>query len=100
MALLTPTTLSSSRFTWIAGEQELVAEISDFGRDFRFGQVYDDACDEGITIRSEHTGRTVVFGMEDVVRDSDGDLLYWLLKPAPGQDLTGCRCAAVRIFND
>lgn len=96
MSTLRPAPVSTAQFTWDRAHRMLVTEISNFGHGFDFGRVYDDACDEGVTLVSEHTGRQVVFAVNHIERDREGDLLYWDLIPASHAD---CNCT-VRIFND
>jgi hypothetical protein len=99
MAILHPTPVSSRAFLVIHDERGaiLCADISDFGPEFRMGQVYDDACDAGITVVSERTGKSVVFGIEHTERDRENDVLWWDLEPADLRERTGVR---VRLFND
>lgn len=47
-----------------------------------FGRVYDDACDEGLKIRSERSGVMATFVVARTECDSEGDLRYWLLLPS------------------
>ncbi len=120
MAVLTPKPVSTARFTYVPGDRLFVAEASDFAGG-PFGRVYDDACDEGLTLVSARTGRQVVFAVTHIEVDRrEGELLYWDLEPAPGQarlagdpgtiteyaggrlavrtdDLSGVR---VRVYND
>lgn len=94
MAILRPRLVSSTHFTMAAGVA--CCDISDFGPGFDFERVYDDAADEGLTVHSARTGLDVVFALENVVRDNDGDILYWeLLSVTPGN--TGHK---MKIFND
>lgn len=96
MSVLRPTPVSSDRFTYSADGNLLVAEASDLGR-HPFGQVYDDACDEGLTVISARTGREVVYAVSSVHRDTEGDLTHWDLRPvAPGD----VGLPTLRIFND
>lgn len=94
--LLKPAPISSSRFTYVYSERMLVAEASDLGP-LCFGQVWNDSCDEGLTVVSARTGREVVFVVNHV-ETRDGDLLYWNLIPAKRGDVAG-HCT-VRIYND
>lgn len=105
MAVLTPTRYSTRRFTAINGM--LVAEASDLDRPSPFGRVYDDACDEGLTLVSHVTGREMVFAVDHIERDREGDLMYWDLKPVRELVLrhSGPRSAdlarmTVRVYND
>ena len=92
--LLHPAPISTSRFSYKDGV--FSAEESDFGRDFRFGQVWDDACDIGLTLVSHVSGREVVFAFEREVRDREGEVMYLEFKPA----LRNQPNLTVRIYND
>lgn len=94
MTVLRPAPVSTERFTYSAAERLLVAEASDLPP---FGRVYDDACDEGLTLISHRTGAEVVYGVEHIERDADNDLLYWELRPASRRD---AGLPTVRVFND
>lgn len=92
--ILKPSPVSTRRFTYLPEDKMFVAEASDLPG---FGRVYDDACDEGLTLVSHQTGTEVVFVVDYVERDREGDLLYRDLRPAdPRQRGLG----TVRIFND
>jgi hypothetical protein len=92
--ILRPTPLPTERFTYVPAQNMFVAEASDLPR---LGQVYDDACDEGLTLISQRTGREIVFAVNGVERDRDGDVQYWDLRPVrPAEWAAG----TVRIFND
>lgn len=92
--LLTPNPISSSRFTFSGNT--FVAEASDFGRDLKLGNVYDDACDEGFSIVSAKTGRAAVFALYNHEEDGEGELVKWIFKcVTPG--LTHLKAV---IFND
>lgn len=100
MALLNPSPLPTSRFTWVPAEGLFVAEASDLGRDFRLGQVYDDACDVGLTLVSHVTGARRVFVHTHTERDGEGEFLwedFSLVIGASGRTSDDFR---VRIFND
>lgn len=43
--------------------------------------IYDDACDEGIAIRSVKTGRVVRFYLSHIDKDREGDTAGWNFKP-------------------
>lgn len=59
------------------------------------GQMYNDACDEGIVIRSHHTAKEERFYLERT-ETREGDLLAWYFKP----ENPSCRVQSVVIFND
>jgi hypothetical protein len=92
MALLKPRPTTSRRFSLIDGK--LVAEMSDVGP---LGRVWDDACDEGLTVVSHRTDREVVYAVESYHRDAEGELMYVDLLPAK---LGERHLPTVRLFND
>jgi hypothetical protein len=93
--LLHPAPASTARFQWDG--QRFSAEISDLPG---FGRVYADAADEGLTLLSRREpGREIVFVIEHVERDREGDTLYWDLVPARGQRVADIHFT-VRVFND
>lgn len=83
--LLNPCPLSTRDFTVSVGKPLMFSEASDLG--FKAGEVpgaqlYDDACDVGITLTSHHTGeKTHWFQSKDLV--VAGELQGWTYKPAP-----------------
>lgn len=50
MAILRPICVDGKRFHWEGNHG--VAELSDLGIKY-FGRVYDDACDEGVTVQGQ-----------------------------------------------
>jgi hypothetical protein len=97
MSLLSPNPVQASLFTWDAPTRTFSADISDLpGRGF--GRVWDDACDEGLTLISRFPGRQpAVFAVSHEERDRDGDVRWWDLSPADPRRDPGF---AVRIWND
>jgi len=77
MAVLRPAPVSSDNFTFSRSLNTFAAEASDLGPDFRLGQVYDDACDEGFTIVSARTGAAVVFAANGTDKDAEGETTAW-----------------------
>jgi hypothetical protein len=75
--ILKPTRIEAKTFTYVAAERKFIAEISDFGKGFQFGRVYDDACDEGFTMVGQRD--EVVFAVDHTEYDAEGDLLFWKL---------------------
>lgn len=81
MTVLTSKIVSGGRFHWHGNEG--VAEMSDLEIP-GFGQVYDDACDEGLTVIGHRELVTfVVVG----TNDNDGEVTGWRL--ASINDKTG-----------
>lgn len=104
MAVLTPPRVSTARFTREPGGSMFVAEASDLGRDFRLGQVYDDACDVGFTLVSQVTRAELVVASLGETRDAERELLYEDFGPIEHRSADGRRlpipAVSVRIFND
>lgn len=99
MTILKPTTVSSDKFTWYKETDKGFVgstEISDLGRNFEFGRVYDDACDEGLTIVSAKTGLGTVWAI-DGHDEREGDIMGWHLKCVTPGPMKGKK---VLIIND
>jgi hypothetical protein len=102
MAILRPMPVESSRFTWSKGTGNFVAEASELGLrpGQGFGRVYDDACDEGLTlVSSKYPGKEIVFVVNEVERDREGDTLCWKLIPANLAERNRVKFG-VTVFND
>ena len=41
-------------------------------------RLYNDACDEGLAVRSPQTGREVRFSYNRTEKDSEGDVIKWV----------------------
>ena len=78
MTTLRPTPVSTDRFSYDPATRSFSAEISELR--INFGRVYDDAVDEGFTMVSTKTGREIVFVVEHVEYDPEGDLRWWTLR--------------------
>ncbi len=89
---LKPAPVSTRQLSWFADERRYVGEISSTNG---FGRVYDDACDEGLTLVSARTGNEQVFVVADVDVDSEGDVRFWTLKPVDRH-----LDVSVTLFND
>lgn len=74
----------------------LVAEASDL-QWAGVMQLYDDACDAGIFIRSHKTGKVEAFYESGVDRDREGDVAGWRFKPCNRKLTT---VTEVLIIND
>lgn len=101
MTLLTPTPISTSRFTWSPSDRMFVTEESSLGPDFRPGPVFDDACDIGITLVSHRTGKQIVCALVGEERDREGELVATVYAPVTP---TGARDRehpfTVHVLND
>lgn len=73
-------TLSTKQFAYDGPNRTLSADISDFGKSFQWGRVYDDACDGGVRIVSHITGHEATFVIVNEERDDDGDVTKWVLQ--------------------
>lgn len=89
---LTPAPVSTRQLHYDPAKRQYVGEISSTNG---LGRVYDDACDEGLTLVSATTGREVVFVVDRTVRDDDGDVMFWELVPASDSVRV-----SVLLFND
>lgn len=87
-----PCPVSTRQFTWLADQRTYVGEISST---YGLGRVYDDACDEGLTLVSAKTGREVVFVVTETgVRE--GEIFDWTLRPAYDKYLD----VTIKLLND
>lgn len=75
--------LSSNQFTLDRNTRTYSAEISNFGKGFRFEQLYPDSCDLGFVLVSPTTGHEATYYVSRTEKDVDGDVTYWLLIPTP-----------------
>lgn len=73
--LLKPAPVSHRQFTYDPATLTFSAEISET---HGFGRVYDDSCDDGLTVIGK-TGREVVFVVSREQRDAEGDIQSWHL---------------------
>ncbi len=93
MTVLKPRPISTRQLSYDPATNEWVGEISSTRG---FGQVYDDACDEGLTLVSAKTGREVVFVVSQT-HIREGEITHWTLIPA-GEDAWGA--GRITLFND
>lgn len=94
----------SDRFYYSPDDKQFSAESSDFCRmnSQLFHRLYQDACDEGITIISTKSYSEVDYYIDEEHKNGEGELLSWLLKPTP-EALRKTPLASgtsVLIFND
>jgi hypothetical protein len=78
MTLLRPRPVNATRFLWDADTRTYTIDMSMLGG---FGRAFDDACDEGLTLVERHGLREVVCVVDDTVKNRDGDVIIWVLKP-------------------
>jgi 5,10-methenyltetrahydromethanopterin hydrogenase len=87
------TSYSLSKFSYDKETGVLATEASTLQLT-RFEQIYDDACDVGISIISHKTGNVETFYLNDTHYVGD-DLAHWTLKPVNSK-----KNLSVIIFND
>lgn len=81
MTILKPAPVSIRQFSFSAALNSFTAEISST---HGLGRVYDDACDDGLTVVGT-TGQEVVFVVSDVHRDAENDITHWDLRSVDGR---------------
>ncbi len=74
---LKPAPVSIRQFSYSAASGTFTADISSTNG---LGRVFDDACDEGLTMIGAN-GREVVFVVQGVHQDSEGEITHWTLRP-------------------
>lgn len=95
--ILKPPTTPTRQLTWHCADRQWVGEHSSTNG---FGRVYDDACDEGLTLVGDRTGREVVY-VVDHTEVEDGEIRYWILVPAaPQAGAAATRWGTILLFND
>jgi hypothetical protein len=89
----------SRMFSWSG--KVLTAEASDLGNR-HLQPLYDDACDVGFAVKSEHTGEVVTYAMGEVKKDAEGELISWEYTPTTESErkVPACRGTKAIIFND
>lgn len=95
-------TFSHTRFSYEKGTRIFATEISTLeGHTTRsdvFCRVWPDACDVGFKIMGKHG--IVRFVMDKIVKDDEGDILYWRLTSVPGDLPKGVAPVQCVVFND
>ena len=94
------------QFDYNPQSKTFVADASELTQGGRlnpmFGQIYSDACDQGLILVSQRTGAEVRYVVSRTVMH-DGDLLLWELVPADRilrRKLVGAQDTKITIFND
>jgi hypothetical protein len=74
---------NTNHFTVGAHNKLFITEASDLAgvRDDIWETLYPDACDIGLKLVSERTGKEAHFYLVDPVRDADNDVVEWELLP-------------------
>lgn len=81
MAILKPAPVKIQQFSFSKALSSFTAEMSSTNG---LGRVYDDACDDGLTVIGT-TGTEVVFVVTEVNRDREGDITHWDLRSVDGR---------------
>lgn len=65
-------------------------------------QTYSDACDQGLVVVSDKTGKSVTYTQEGENRDKEGDLEFLILKPTKKstKEVPACIGTTLILFND
>ena len=94
-------TFPSSFFTYNKATQTLVAEASEM-ENRQHQQLYDDSADVGFAVRSSITQKRIIFGMVDVKKDAEGEIISWLYAPTAESIRLVPECLRMKaeIFND
>lgn len=79
--ILKPAPVSTRQFAYDDATRTFSADMSDT---HGLGRVYDDACDDGLTLVSSRTCSERVFIVQSVERDAEGDVTRWLLSSVEG----------------
>ncbi len=73
--------ISTKAFFYSAKDKKFTAEASDL-RGFRLERLTDDACDEGVALKSHKTGAVTRWYMAEEVRDPrENELQAWAFTP-------------------
>lgn len=92
MAVICAAAINTQVLTWDSGTRRFIAEASELPLPTR---VWDDALDLGFRLVSHRTGDSVVFAMDRVVRDREGEVQAWVFKP-----ITGDHQMELHVLND
>jgi len=87
--------LYSGDMTWNAKTQTLIAEASDINFHAPY-QLYDDAADVGVWVRSHRTQKLMPFNLAKITKDAEGDIQFWTFECWS----RGGVLATLKIFND
>lgn len=97
---------STSQFHWSPDSGLFSQELSSLNvkpTQSPFHQIYPDACDEGITLISEVTGKEATYYVDTIDKDgSDEDTYGWNLLPTPEtiKKLPQLKNSRVLLIND
>jgi hypothetical protein len=87
-----------AQFHYDAATAHFSAEMSEIDG---FHQVGPDSADEGVTVYSPTTGRSITFVVVAEGKDADGDTTYWMLESLAGTQVDGKFTGfTMTVFND
>jgi hypothetical protein len=91
----------SNQFSYDKSDKTLIAEASDLN-DRHLQQIYNDACDVGLAIRSAKTGKIVTYHMTNEHKDNEGDIQFWDYEPTTEsiRRVPECLGSKLKVFND
>ena len=89
---------SSKQFNYEPTTRTFSTFASDLASNKFMGALYDDACDFGLWMKSEKTGKMVAFLFEDSVADDEGDTMFWTLRSWDLKD--EANGLLLKVFND
>ena len=93
--------INSKMFYFVKDENMFIGEMSDFQNQNLFNQLYDDACDCGMVIKSNKTGKEVTFYLSETVYDSENCITHWTFLPVVDKNTPeGAKNTKVVVFND
>ena len=101
MAMITRSVVNRKVFALNPADNTLTAEISDFGPEFNFSPIYDDACDIGLAMQTRDGGLAHFYVSGDE-RDIDGDIQVWHLEACPetARKYPAAANTKIILFND
>lgn len=106
MAIIVASTFKMSQFDFDRATKLFTTEISMLCEGQRqlpvFTQIYDDACDVGLKLVSDKTGKEVVFYLDTEDRDGENEIQGWRLKPTTEsiRKVPECKDLTMLIIND
>ena len=70
---------STDKFSYDDENRVFNAFASDLSRDWFMGPLFDDACDFGLWLKSEKTGKELAFNYLDKKVANNGEIQHWKL---------------------
>ena len=92
--------ISTSQLAYDSTTNVFTADMAELShRGFAWEQAYPDACDLGVTVVSQRTGRSIMFVVNNEEWVGD-DLVAWHLTPAKASRDVRVNSMRLTIFND